>query len=83
MENKNPIKKLKDDFEKELHDLIDASGRVGVSDVRTALDKIADDCGKSMEEKVVGIIEDCKTHRGIFIWKKELTNKLEEAFPDV
>lgn len=37
---------------------------------------------KEIEEKVVEIIESCKTHRGVFIWKAELIRKLEEAFPE-
>jgi len=37
---------------------------------------------KKIEEKVVEIIEGCKLYRGVFIQKKELIKKLEEAFPE-
>ena len=37
---------------------------------------------KEYEEKVVEIIENCKIYRSVFILKKELIRKLEEAFPE-
>jgi len=37
---------------------------------------------KEIEEGVVQIVEECKVYRNTFIRKKELTNKLEEAFPE-
>lgn len=37
---------------------------------------------KNFEEDVVQIVEECKVYRNTFIRKKELTNKLEVAFPE-
>jgi len=37
---------------------------------------------KEIEDGVVQIVEECKIYRNTFIRKKELTNKLEEAFPE-
>lgn len=34
------------------------------------------------DKKVVEIVESCKVWRNTFIMKKELINKLEEAFPE-
>lgn len=37
---------------------------------------------KAEEDKIVEIIESCKNYRGNFISKRELMNKMEEAFPE-
>jgi len=37
---------------------------------------------REIEQGVVLVIESCKLHRGQLILKRELTNKLEEAFPE-
>lgn len=37
---------------------------------------------KEVEEGVVQIVEECKVYRNMFLRKKELTQKLEEAFPE-
>ena len=37
---------------------------------------------KLTEKKVVEIVESCRVFRNTFITKKELINKLEEAFPE-
>ena len=35
-----------------------------------------------IDQKVVDIVGDCKVYRDVFILKKELIRKLEEAFPE-
>jgi len=37
---------------------------------------------KEIEEIIVRVIESCKLHRGIFISKRELINKLEKEMPE-